>query len=324
MQFFITKLTMQTLEEAKERFLFHCKYEKGLSQKTINAYTLDIQQLKSFIKNNNYSILFDLIDKNVIKAFIQSISNKKPKTIKRKLATIKALYNFLAFEDENVNNPFHKLRIKIKDSKILPVVLNIEEIQTLLHTIYKIKESCSNIETYHYKTIIRDIAIVELLFATGIRVSKLCQLTQNNIDKNFKSILIKGKGQKERRIQICNKETLDALKKYHRLFKSTTSESGHFFINRLQKPISSQSVRNMIKKYTNMSGIEKNVTPHTLRHTFATLLLEENVDIIYIQHLLGHSSIMTTQIYTHVNQSKQKQILKTKHPRKKFSLNGNI
>jgi integrase/recombinase XerD len=315
---------MQTINEAKSRFIFHCQFEKMLSQKTITSYNIDTDQFIKFIQIEKYPQQINLIEKNIIKKYLQSISNKKPKTIKRKLATLKALFNFIEFEDENFVNPFHKLRIRIKELKTLPVVLDIIEIQHLLKTMYKLKETFVNKKSYSFKAIVRDIAISELLFATGIRVSELCQLNVSNIDKNFRSIQIIGKGGKERRIQICNKETLDALKKYHRLFNSTTSESGHFFINRLQKPISSQSVRNMIKKYTNMSGIEKNVTPHTLRHTFATLLLEENVDIIYIQHLLGHSSIMTTQIYTHVNQSKQKQILKTKHPRKRFSLNGNI
>ncbi len=105
------------------------------------------------------------------------------------------------------------------------------------------------------------------------------------------------------------------------MFRIEMNDSEYFFINRLNKRLSEQSVRFMIKKYIKKAKLEKNITPHVFRHTFATMLLDANVDIKYIQHLLGHSSIMTTQIYTHVSKKKQRQILLTKHPRKSFSVN---
>lgn len=311
---------MQTLDEASKRFIFHCKFEKGLSLKTIISYKSDINQFIIFLDKNSYSNEIEKIDKNILKAYLQSISEWKPKTIKRKIATLKALFNFLEFEDEVAINPFRKMRIQIKESKKLPKVLNISDVHKIFKVMYNKKLKYSDTNHYAYKAIIRDIAVVELLFATGIRVSELCYLTMKNIDKKYSSILIIGKGDKERRIQICNKETLSSLKTYHHLFKESIEQTGYFFINRLHKPLSDQSVRFMIRKYAVLAGIDKDITPHTFRHTFATLLLEENVDIIYIQHLLGHSSIMTTQIYTHVNHLKQKQILKTKHPRRKLNM----
>ena len=212
------------------------------------------------------------------------------------------------------------MRIQIKEPKKLPCVLTITDIKVIFKTVYQIRNRFLSKESYTYKAIVRDIAVLELLFATGIRVSELCNLRYNNIRSNFSSIIIIGKGDKERIVQICNKETKLALQEYYKLFKLDILQNGFFFNNRLNNAISDQSVRLMIRKYTQISGLNKNITPHTFRHTFATLLLEEGVDLIYIQHLLGHSSIMTTQIYTHVNQVKQKQILRTKHPRKKFSL----
>lgn len=311
---------METVIEASENFIFHCKFEKGLSPKTIQAYTSDINQFVDFLSKKNYSEKLTEIDKKVLKDFLQFISNKKPKTIKRKIATLKALFNFLEFEDEIKINPFRKMRIQIKESKKLPSVLNISDVLKIFKSVYQVKAEISSQESYSYKEAMRNIAVLELLFATGIRVSELCNLKTKNIGQNFSFIIVKGKGDKERIIQICNKETVLALKEYQKEFKKVIEQTGFFFINRLDRPISDQSVRFMIKKYSTLVGINKKVTPHTFRHTFATLLLEEGVDLIYIQHLLGHSSIMTTQIYTHVTQVKQKQILRTKHPRKKFSL----
>jgi len=311
---------MQTVIEAGERFIFHCKFEKGLSIKTIQSYSSDIKQFIEFLKTKDYPISIEFIEKTILKDYLQSISERKPKTIKRKIATLKALFNFLEFEDEVLINPFRKMRVQIKESKILPKVLNLTEIHKIFKVMYKEKAELIDLDQYAYKAIIRDIAIIELLFATGIRVSELCHLKVKNIDKRYGSILVQGKGDKERRIQICNQESVISLKEYYNIFKVTIERTGYFFINRLNRPLSDQSVRYMIRKYSILAGIEKEITPHTFRHTFATLLLEEGVDIIYIQQLLGHSSIMTTQIYTHVNQLKQKQILQSKHPRKKFNL----
>lgn len=311
---------METVIEASENFIFHCKFEKGLSPKTIQAYNLDIKQFVDFLNQKEYSKELLKIEKNVLKEFLQYISDKQPKTIKRKIATLKALFNFLEFEDEININPFRKVRIQIKEPKVLPTVLNIADVLKIFKSAYQARAKISVKDSYSYRSITRDIAILELLFTTGIRVSELCSLKMENIGKNFSYILVKGKGEKERLIQICNKETILALKAYYNAFKQAIEKTEFFFVNRLQSSISDQSVRFMIKKYTALAGIEKNITPHTFRHTFATLLLEEGVDLIYIQHLLGHSSIMTTQIYTHVNQAKQKQILRTKHPRKKFTL----
>ena len=164
----------------------------------------------------------------------------------------------------------------------------------------------------------RNILILELLFATGMRISELCSLKADRFDFNDYIIKIYGKGSKERLIQICNANVRRLIDKYIITIKPEGNE--FFFINRVHNRLSEQSVRYMIDDYAKNAQISQHITPHMFRHSFATLLLEEDVDIRYIQQMLGHSSITTTQIYTHTSIGKQKTILETKHPRNKFDI----
>ena len=150
-----------------------------------------------------------------------------------------------------------------------------------------------------------------------MRISELCSLKIEQIDLTEYIIKIYGKGSKERLIQICNNNVQKLL---HNYIKERGKESidDYLFINRLNNRLSEQSVRNMINNYANQAGIPLHITPHMFRHSFATLLLEEDVDIRYIQQMLGHSSITTTQIYTHTSINKQKSILAIKHPRNRI------
>lgn len=316
---------MNDIQIANQDFLAHCKYEKNLSPKTLKFYAIDLKQLVAFLNSNNYSLGITEIDKHTLREYLQSISHSKPKTIKRKMATIKAMFNFLEYEDKIVVNPFRKMRIQIREPKNLPNVMNISEIEKIIKSTYKIKEEEKKLTSYAYAGNLRDIAVIELLFATGIRVSELSHLKEERIDLNSGQIKVRGKGNKERIIQVCNAEALTALKEYHDLFIHKIKEcDGYFFVNRFNKRLSEQSIRFLVKKYAQAAGLDRKITPHAFRHSFATLLLEEEVDIKYIQHLLGHSSIMTTQIYTHVNGEKQKQILTQKHPRRNFHIEPNI
>ncbi|MEL7148607.1 MAG: tyrosine-type recombinase/integrase, partial [Bacteroidota bacterium] len=241
------------------------------------------------------------------------------KTIKRKMASIKAWFNFLEFEDEITISPFRKLKLSLKEPQQLPTLMNQEEVKKILYEAYQ--DFSRHIpDTNSATRVLRDMAVLELLFATGMRVSELCNLQFKDFDLDSGSILVLGKGRKQRLIQVCNESVLRLMRLYRSKVETDSAVPERFFINRLGKPLSDQSVRFMIKKYYLRAGITKHITPHSFRHTFATLLLEEDVDIRYIQHLLGHSSIAVTQIYTHVNQEKQRQILSDKHPRSKFEL----
>ena len=166
----------------------------------------------------------------------------------------------------------------------------------------------------------RDIAVIETLFATGARVYEISNIREDSIDLNSGLIKIMGKGGKERYIQIAVPEILNILKKYYLQNIESIKKSGYFFVNNRGRRYSEQSIRLMIKKYTKLAGIERNITPHMFRHSFATYLIEEEVDISYVQKLLGHSSIKTTQIYIHVAAKKQAKILREKHPRNKMKI----
>lgn len=304
------------LKEVIKDFKFHCKFEKNLSNKTMEAYTIDLNQFEQFKDYKNLDI--KEFDKHRLKDYIQSLYELdfKAKTIKRKVAVLKAFFTYLEFDEIILVSPFRKMRISIKEPTTLPKTMELKEIVKILKFLYKIKESFNDKNLYSYKVIVRDIAVIEILFSTGIRVSELCNIKLNNINLQAGIIKIKGKGDKERIIQICDNEAKKVLKEYFELFSEQIKKTKCFLINRLDKQISEQSVRLMIKKYQKISGIDKHITPHMFRHSFATLLLEEGVDVRYIQHMLGHSSISTTQIYTKVNMKQQKKILNSKHPRK--------
>lgn len=319
----LNSITTQTyaLDVAINSFLFHCQYEKNLGWKTLAAYKTDLIQFEAFI----HSILPDtdifMIGRDDVKAYLQELAKFKPKTVKRKVAALKAMFAYMEFDDDSFVNPFRRIKVRIKEPFVLPNVLTLCEVEKLLTLLYKERQNNDKTDGYTYKAQTRNIVILELLFATGVRVSELCGLKNNQIDLKSGTIKVYGKGNRERIIQICNKETLAILIEYYRLFRNQIEQSEYFLINRLKAKLTTQSVRYLIKECVKKAGMEKKITPHTFRHTFATLLLEEDVDIKYIQNLLGHSSIATTQIYTHVNTEKQKQILTTKHPRRRLKIN---
>lgn len=293
-------------------YLRHCLVEKRLNEKTIKAYQSDLSQFVQYAGDADISTL----SKEDIRNYLQRISNYKHKTIKRKIASLKALLNYFECENEWYKNPMRKMKIRMRELKRLPTVMNIEDIEALLNIVYKQQMACKP-QTFSHTMATRNIAIVELLFASGMRVSELCDLRLCDIDIRQGRIRIIGKGNKERIIDISQIATLNAVKKW--LIERGQSDSlAPLFISRTHRKLSTQSVRLLINSLVSISQIKKHITPHTFRHTFATLLLEEDVDITYIQHVLGHSSIATTQIYTHVNLKKQHDILSKKHPRRRI------
>ncbi len=312
---------MYTIQNAIHDFIDHCRFEKNLSPKTIKSYSIDLKQLTGFLTERKYPLKVLRITKIELREFLESISSLKPKSIKRKVATIKAMFNFLEFEDRIPFNPLRKMLIKIKESRELPRIMDIREIAAIFGIAYDRNRTAKEVTSYSYFETMRDIIVLEMLFATGARVSEIANLKVEDLNISTGTVKIQGKGNKERIIQICNKETLKALNTYYTTFSAKMDHAGGFFLtNRLGKRLSEQSIRIMVRTLSRQASISKKVTPHMFRHSFATLLLEKDVDIKYIQLLLGHSSIMTTQIYTHVNREKQKRILETKHPRKDFTM----
>jgi integrase/recombinase XerD len=303
---------MENLTKQITDFLRYCELQKKLDEKTLKAYRIDLTQFSIYTTED---IMY--LNKACITAYIQLLHAKyKPKTVKRKIATIRAFMNFLEFEEKINVNPMNKLRLTFKEPMLLPKALPLKTIQKLLHVAHQsLAETRSGSQK---KSVSRDIAVLELLFATGLRVSELCSVESRNIDLRDGFVKVQGKGSRERIVFITNHETLSALRQYKKAFSSEIEKTGYFFINRLGRKLSEQSVRTMIRCYAEKAKINEHITPHMLRHSFATLMLEEDVDIRYIQSILGHSSITTTQIYTHVSLSKQKKIMAKKHPRNRI------
>lgn len=309
---------MFSMDAICQNYLEFCRYQKNLNDKSLKAYKIDLTQFSSFLTEMNGEL-----DKQHISIYISYLYKRyRPKTIKRKIASLKAFCNFLEYDEIIDKNPFTKMKIKFKEPSLLPKTISLSIIQSVLTAAYEELPGVHvHTNTYSQKTILRDIAVLELLFATGVRVSELCSLTVNDVNITEGFIKIYGKGWRERIVQIGNEDVLLSLKNYKEAFSIADNSAGFFFINRLNNRLSEQSVRYMINKYTRKSGVPVHITPHMYRHSLATLLLEEDVDIRYIQRILGHSSIVTTQIYTHVTSNKQKSILVTKHPRNKVVLN---
>ncbi len=304
---------MNNLQTYTKNYLEYCQNQKRLDRKTIKAYQIDLTQFCSHIQTTNLATVTPETLENYIAILHQKY---KPKTVKRKIASLKALFHYFEYKELVERNPFNKIQVKFREPAILPKTIPLHTVEIFLSTIYK---QLSNAPTnYQKRNALRDAAVIELLFATGMRISELCSLKTTDVDLYDKSILIYGKGSKERKIQIGNDDVTRILEQYKNNYKTEIESCGYFFANQNGTSLSDQSVRRMINKYTSLAAIDQHITPHMFRHTFATSLLEADVDIRYIQEMLGHSSINVTEIYTHVAMSKQRDILVAKHPRKDF------
>lgn len=290
-------------------YLEYCKYRKELDDKTVKAYRIDLRQFFEYIGLNEPQKV------NIENYITMLHKTYKQKTIKRKLASIKAFYNYLEDEEFINENPFRKIKVKFKEEIVLPRIIMREEIENLLNYMYS-----STYKIEKYSLWLRDLAVVETFFATGARVYEISNIKKDCIDLNSGLICLKGKGNKERYIQIGSSDVLELLKKYYEANEEAINNSGYFFINSRGRRFTEQSIRLMLKKYVAEAGIKRKITPHMFRHSVATFLIEEEVDISCVQRILGHSSIKTTQIYIHVAAKRQAEILREKHPRNKMKI----
>ena len=309
---------MNQLNHTINDYLNYCENRKRLNSHTLKAYHFDLKQFANFISDLSPA---DVETETLEKYIEHLIKSYKTKTVKRKLASVRAFFHYMYYKNIIEINPFHKLQLHFREESVLPKTIPMHTIETLFSAMYQKKAAAAT--AFQKMTATRDIAILETLFATGIRISELCSLTLQTVNLIEQNIRIHGKGNKERIIQIENDDVLAILKEYLSYRNSLNPDTSYFFINRYQKGLSEQSVRKMIHQTSKDAAIEQNITPHMFRHSFATYLLDENVDIRYIQELLGHSSISVTQIYTHVSTAKQKEILEKKHPRNRMRVFGN-
>ncbi len=303
---------MNEFENQIVDYLDYCQYQKMLNHKTLKAYRIDLKQFADYSSN-----VPNPLTKDLLCTYIKILHARyKAKTVKRKIACIRAFINYLVFEERIAVNPLEKIHLDFREPTPLPKSLPLSTIKKLFRVAY----DSSNLQlTYSQRrNKLRNIAVLELLFCTGLRVSELCSIIPADIDLKNGYVKVQGKGSRERIVFISNPDTLSALLAYQSEYAQKIVRSGCFFINRLGNPLSEQSVRRIIKNYAELADIPEHITPHMLRHSFATLMLEEDVNIRYIQNILGHSSITTTQIYTHVSLTKQKNIMSKKHPRNRI------
>ena len=333
-------LVMNDIQEHIKNYLTYCRSQKRLDEKTLKAYRIDLRQFISWLQNHEQpeqkkvpcpavrkpaedtlSHMPEITDITpaVLEDYLAHLHQTyKPKSVKRKIASLKALFHYLEYKEIIERNPFAKLQIKFREPIILPKTIPLYTVEQFLAVIYKQRREAQT--AYQKKTALRDAAVIELLFSTGMRISELCTLGIGDVNLYDGTVLIYGKGAKERRIQIGNNDVVNILETYRDEFLPEMQECGHFFVNLSGSPLTDQSIRRMIRKYCALASIELHITPHMFRHTFATSLLEADVDIRYIQEMLGHSSINITEIYTHVAMAKQRDILTTKHPRRNFKI----
>lgn len=301
------------LEDKLAAYLEYCEYRKELDRKTLKAYRIDLRQYFEYI-------CVDEPDKEKIEEYVTHLHKSyKQKTVKRKIASIKAFYNYLEETEIIAESPFRKIKVKFKETVTLPRIIPREEIEKLLNHMYQ----CLNEnDKASRKFMLRDVAVIEVFFATGARVYEISNIRDDSINLNTGLIRLMGKGGKERYVQISNTSILEVLKKYYDENEQSIKKSGYFFVNNRESRYTEQSIRLMLKKYKKQAGIERNITPHMFRHSFATYLIEEGVDVSCVQQILGHSSIKTTQIYIHIAAKKQAEILKELHPRNNMKIVG--
>lgn len=283
-----------------DNFINYILIEKGLSKNTALAYRTDLKTYLNFLENKK--INYETITHLEITDFLWHLktSKFKPRSIYRMIESIRQFYKFLISGNYIKTDPTIYLTVP-KIPKILPDMLTNEEVTKLLNSV-----------SGNDKISVRNRAMLELLYATGLRVSELINLKFSNIDVDECYVKIFGKGNKERLVPFGQKAQL-YLKRYLRTRNNKISE--FVFLTKLNKPISRIEFWRQLKQISIKAGITKNITPHILRHSFATHLLTGGADIRFVQEMLGHSSISTTQIYTHISQERLKEQHKKYHPR---------
>jgi integrase/recombinase XerD len=309
-----------TLAQAIDSFLFHCRYEKNLSPRTLSAYETDLRQFVAALPDGAAEADVSQLGKPELREYIQRLFEPyREKTVKRKVATLKAFFGYLERDGTIDSTPFRKMEVRIKETRRVPRTIPLAEVERLFQHLYAQRSAGprSSVEEF---TLLRDTAVVEAIFATGARVSEICHLSVDDVDLEDGWVRILGKGAKERVVQICEASMIAALGAYRAARDTVQPLDSYFFLNRRGRRLSEQAVRMLLRQHASRAGVGVPVRPHLLRHSVATLLLEEGVDIRHIQHLLGHSSIATTQIYTHVNARNQREVLTSKHPRRRLKI----
>lgn len=280
--------------KSAHKFLDYLRFERGFSDYTVKSYEIDLREFYDFAGDNK-------IDIELVRDYLRNLYNKKysNSSISRKVSSLKSYFKYLESEGIIKDN-FMRLISNPKTEKTLPNYLNYEDLDKLL-----------NYPDRSNKYGLRDALILEMLYSSGVRVSELANMKLSDIDFKERKILIFGKGSKERYVYYGSKcaELLDLyLKIDHR-------NSPYLLIGKRKEKLNEREIRDIVTGIAKKAGIAVHVTPHTLRHTYATHMLNEGADLKSVGDLLGHESLSTTQIYTHVSNERLRQVYLSAHPR---------
>ena len=286
-----------------DRFLDYIKVEKGLSSNTIQSYNNDLLRFARFLERKGLSV--QCITADELTDYIQELKGKLSKrSLARNLSSLRSFYRFLILNSHISHNPTRLIDFP-KLPRRLPEVLSFEEVERLL--------SAPDPKTPEGK---RDKAMLELLYATGIRVSELITIKIHDLDLERGIVRVLGKGSKERLIPM-GQIAIDSIKEYLLIRKGLLKDKDfpHLFLNVRGRPLTRQGFWKIIKAYGIKAGIKKRITPHILRHSFATHMLQAGCDLRTLQALLGHASLSTTEVYTHLDIAHLKEAHSRFHPR---------
>lgn len=294
------------MEQQIEVYLAYLSVERGLAQNTLDAYGRDLRAYARFLQQHNLTS-FRKTEKEAVRAYLEQLHNlgRASSTISRNLAAIKSFYQFLVQENLLATDPTVHLDSP-KVAKRLPRVLNLSEVEALLNQ--------PSLEDAHS---IRDKAMLEVIYATGIRVSELVSLDLLDINPEAGYLRCLGKGSKERIVPLGS-VAIKYLELYLQVARPEIvkrSAEASLFVNHHGRRLTRQGFWKIIKRYAKEANIDENITPHTLRHSFATHLLENGADLRSVQEMLGHADISTTQIYTHITRNRLKEVYRKSHPR---------
>ncbi|HZT96882.1 MAG TPA: site-specific tyrosine recombinase XerD [Chloroflexota bacterium] len=291
---------------AVERFLEYLRVRRHAAENTRTAYALDLTAFASWCGDHGVDS-WGAVDRGHIRAWLAWMQKEgyAGASIARKLAAVRAFFRFLELGREIERNPLFLIKPP-KGTRHLPSVLTVEEVELLLAQ-----------PDRSTPTGIRDLAALEVLYATGLRVSELLNMRLENVDWEGASILVEGKGSKERFV-LLGEQAMIALEMYihegRPLLRGNAGDCDYVFLSRLGRRLSVRMFHVALGRYLKSAGLQKRVTPHTLRHTFASHLLEGGADLRVVQELLGHSNLQTTQIYTHVSDGHLRDAYAKAHP----------
>lgn len=307
---------MDNLKSAIDWFLGHCFDHRKLSCHTLKAYRHDLGHFRAFISGSSNDAPLDSIGQGSVQKWLGGMQGVKPRTVRRRLAALKSMFSSMVRSGNISSNPIAGMRCEVKVGSSLPRTIARSTVRSLLRSPRK----HTTMKSSAVGRVIQETALIETMFSTGMRVSEVVATNIGQLDMDRLVISVCGKGNREREIPIVCEAFREILSQHiaRRTEQGATAE-GPLFINSRGTRMSDQSARTILRRHAARIGARR-ITPHMLRHTVATLLLEDGVDLRHIQRLLGHSSIATTTIYVHVSERSQRQVLARRHPRNKMNI----